>query len=592
MDNVVLSRIRKAPLIPKPYGRFAVDVLKDGSTYRGYICGIENGQYVVRLGSQEQAQMVPMDKLRLPDCGDWDAFNRDTFKEEIDILISTDENQPESWQPAHLVNGVYSGDYFFITADVYLPGNRVKRCCVLDGNCAGFKRIRRRANVGSCVTSLTFNYVKIPIAPLSLRSSSIVSTLEAVQKMPLFSGVFYYGNCRSIMFLGVVDNCIAVLVKEQYKNHITSDEILNIFEETVDRFGKILAKTPEVVVPCILENMLSIVVCQQDFYYRNEFRLGEVCMELHLIVFSYLNIYDQHQLRRTCHWFDQLLSLNVLRQCIILPRQHEYVTERLGFIGRYATTCSKKFILAEIVANVVTSDARLVYLTGDWEELLKIFVNVIKVISVKLRWLVIADNSVLMFNDFLVFPKPFPMLRTQDFVHTQINFLPMSHYPDYAHSCQRLVLKNCCFSSKISMCFTGMAVEGNYAHRPESRSHLGCCYDPFCIRIPCWQYHFEDLDNCKFAAAFRLTLAEFCPVLERSKAEILISWIDSLTEKDLEVKQCISPYLELSYELWDEEPPSSLDDVILNISNRISTGSLVMQTLALLLPCSPGDSTK
>ncbi|XP_055340499.1 uncharacterized protein LOC129589683 [Paramacrobiotus metropolitanus] len=593
MESVVLSRIRKTPLVPRSYERFAVDVLKDGSTYRGYLCGVKNSQYMVRLGSQEQAQVVLMDNLRIPDYSDWETFSQGTFKEDIDVLISTDEHQPESWQPARVISGVYDGDYLFVTADVYFPGNRVQRCCVLDGKCAGFNRVRRRANVGSYVTLSSFNYIRIPIAPLSLRPSSIITTLEAVQRMPLFPRVFVNGNCRSIMFLGVVDNCVAMLVKERYNNYITIDDTVQVFEDAVERFEKILAKKPEIVVPHILENLFSIIVCQQDFDDPCEFCLGDIYMELHLNVFSYLDIYDQHQLRRTSHRFDQLLSSYALRQCIILPRQHKHVAERLGLMGYYTNYFSSRFILAEILANAVTRNAKLLYLTGNWEKLLATLVNILKVISVKLSWLILSDNSVLKFNDFLVFPKPFPMLRTQDLMHTQINFLLMPDYPDYAPICQRLVLRNCSFNSRLSMCFAGMLLTQNdYMIRPESRSHLGCCYDPFYIRIPCWQYDFTDLDNRKFAAAFRLALTEFCPILECSKGNTLIHWLQSLTDEDLELKKCISPFVQLSYALWDEEPPNSLDGIISDISNRAIPKSLIMQTLALLLPYIQNESTR
>ncbi|XP_055340362.1 uncharacterized protein LOC129589587 isoform X2 [Paramacrobiotus metropolitanus] len=288
---------------------------------------------------------------------------------------------------------------------------------------------------------------------------------------------------------------------------------------------------------------------------------------------------------RVGKYFNHLLSSKTIRQCLLLPRHRRHVVDVLN---KY-TSRGADSKMAYIIGNTITADVRILYLTGKWKERLNTLSLILKKLCVKLDWLIIANNSTLLFNEFLEFPEPFPMMCMHNFETVTANYMPAIAYTNYAPICRHIVLKSCCFNSKSSICFTTMLLvnEGNSTwFAPKGRSRLRCCREPFCIKIPYWRYSFSEPASSTFAEGFQFALAKFCPELEESTIKALLHWLKSVKgAKVREPKAGIWPFIQLSYTLWNEEMPMCLKDVLRHVSKKCSAKSLILQTLALLMPC-------
>ncbi|XP_055349675.1 uncharacterized protein LOC129596425 [Paramacrobiotus metropolitanus] len=298
---------------------------------------MENGQRhcMVRVGSMQQLKTVSLIHLRLVDGSL--VFHPETFTEEIDVLISVQKNQPESWQVGRLLGGVRDDDYLLAKVEVYLPGDIVQRFLVLDGPRAAFRRIRRRGHLGPPIKRLSFRRASIPMATIRLRCSSTANILITIQEIPRFRSLFLIHAKEIMMFLDVTNDRVAVLIAEGNKRNVTNDDIVTGVMRGVDCF----VRAADMQVSWALDKTLCASVAQEDLKHPVELRLADLYIELHLMVFSYLDVYDQHQLRRTCHCFQNLLTLPVVRQCTILPQSIIIVQ----VLSKRASS-SRKFLLA------------------------------------------------------------------------------------------------------------------------------------------------------------------------------------------------------------------------------------------------------
>ncbi|XP_055340535.1 uncharacterized protein LOC129589716 [Paramacrobiotus metropolitanus] len=604
MENFLSARIGRDPLITGVYERFAVDILDENVTYRGYVCAVDDDHCMVRIGSMQELRRVAMDKLHLMDYRECKRIHPHTVPEEIDVLVSVDDNQPESWQPASIIGGKLIQTFSLVHAEVSLPGNAPRQFCVLDSSGAAFKRIRRRGYLGNRVTPQSFVNQQIPVSKFTSYCTHFADTLQKVREMPRFHSRFMQ-ETYGIMFLGATDDHIDLLVEEKYNqndgvillvegkpsyklpDHIMYERIAN----AVDRFMIDFMRATDKIANTVLKELVALIDTDQDLNKSHEFHFDDVLMELSTEVFSFMDVYDQHQLRRTSKFFHQRLFCKALRRCVMLPNQHKHSIESL----RVGPSGSGYRDLAYVIGSTISQDARILYFIDDWEECLFTLVKVLKVMDVQLDWLVIANNSRLLLNEFLRFPKPFPMVYTYDFVTMYGNYLHANQtdiYKDYACICQHLALKNCCFSSKLSICFREVLwLDDELLHRVRGpgRWNLRCCRDPFFIAIPRWLHSFSESAAQIYEASFRSALEDHCPMLTERAMDNLFHWLNSLTSEACEPKGCIWPFITLSYELWNEKPPKHLDDIVADISRKYSPKSCILQTMALLLPCISGS---
>ncbi|XP_055349670.1 uncharacterized protein LOC129596422 [Paramacrobiotus metropolitanus] len=592
MENFLSARISRAPLITGVYDRFVVDFLDADATFRGYVCAVEKDHCMVRVGSMQQLRRIPMDKLHLADYSERRCLNPQTTPEEIDVLISVEDNQPESWQPARIISGSSIHDFSLLYIEASLPGDVFRQYYVLDSFGAPFRRIRPRGNLGEPFTPQSFIYQEVALSEIKQYCNHFADTLHKVQGMPRFRSRFMQKNC-GIAFLSATDYHIAVLVQEEYNHTLTvyGINIAKVIASTVDQFvGKFTQATAQ-IADTVLKELITRIVVDLDLRDPHEFHFEELLTELSMEVFSFLDVYDQNQLRRTCKSFHRRLSRKSLRQCVILPNLHKHAIETLGV----SPSGSDYRNLAHIVGNTISQDAKILYFAEDWEESLFTLAQVLIAMHVKLSWLVIANNFTLALNEFLPFPKRSPMLLTYDFITLHGNHLCPHSAPNYTHYasiCRHLVLKNCCFDSRLSLCFRKvLSLENGWSDQVigPGRWHLRCCHDPFFIVIPRWCYRFTETVTSTFEASFRSALEDHCPVLEGPKIENLVLWLNSLTSESCTPRCCIWPYITLSYKLWDEKPPKHCDEVIADICRRFSPKSCIMQTLVLLLPCIIGE---
>ncbi|XP_055340426.1 uncharacterized protein LOC129589628 isoform X2 [Paramacrobiotus metropolitanus] len=297
MENLLPWRVLKEPLITGAYNSFAVDILESDATYRGYICGMENGQRLcmVRVGSMQQLQVVSIEQLRLVDGSL--VFHPETFTEEIDVLVTVQQNRPESWQAGRIVGGVEGDGYLLANVEVNLSDDSVQRYLVLDGPGAAFRRIRRRGHLGPPVTKLSFRHATIPVDSLRLRSAGLTATLTTIQWIPQFRSLFLM-QTGEIMFLGVENDRVAVLVAENTETDVTNDEIATSVLRAIYWYSKKSVLAAEFTARSIVEEILCITVAQQALDDPSENRFLGLYKELHVSVFAYLNVYDQHRLRR------------------------------------------------------------------------------------------------------------------------------------------------------------------------------------------------------------------------------------------------------------------------------------------------------
>ncbi|XP_055340515.1 uncharacterized protein LOC129589699 [Paramacrobiotus metropolitanus] len=588
MENVLSVRISSDPLITGVYGRFVVDVLDEDATYRGYVCAVENDHCMVRIGAMQHLRRLPMDKLRRTNWFQSLSLDLDDVPEEIDVLVSVEENQPESWQPACIIDGIVMDAFSFLNVEVQLPENVVKCYYVLDSSGAAFKRVRRRGYLGDPVIPQSFVSHEIPVSQFVSYCSNFADTLPKVRQMPRFRSRLMQEIC-GIMFMDATDDHVVVLVEEEYSQTLTDSEVkANVFKRVVSAVDNFMGKftlATETISRTVLNELITRIVAGLDVSEPQEVHFEDLLKELSMEVFSFMDVYDQYQLRRTSKTLHRQLSCKTLRQCVILPNQRKHAIESL----KVGPPGSAYRDLAHIIGSTISQDAKILYFIDNWEQSLFVLANVLKVMRVRLDWLVIANNSTLLLNEFLPFPKSSLMLYTHDFNTMHVNYLSAERYTNYAFCCRQLALKNCCFNSQLSICFRDVITLGNgwdiYWNLTPGRWNLRCCRDPFFIEIPRWRYSFEETTAVTFEASFRSALDDHCPVLRGHVIKNLFYWLNSLTSKDCEPQTCIWAFIELSYKLWKEKPPKHLNDVKADISHNFSRKSCILQTLALLLPC-------
>ncbi|XP_055340484.1 uncharacterized protein LOC129589669 isoform X2 [Paramacrobiotus metropolitanus] len=573
MENFLSTRIIRDPLITGVYNCFVVDVLDEDATYRGYVCAVDSDHCMVRIGSMQQVRRVPMEKLRLVEWMETIRVHPDDVSDEIDVLVSVEDNQPESWQPARIISGMSFDSFALVDVEVTLPMKGIKRYYVLDSSNAVFKRIRSRGVLGNPVTAHSFSYQEIPVSEFTSYCDNFAGNLQKVREISRFhSRLMQEAGYGLLMFLSATDDHIALLVASDY-NQIVMDpktkmKVMERIAFSVDGFMQKLNLATEKIAGTVLNELVTQVAADLDLSDSREFVFEHLLVELSMEVFSFLDIYDQHQLRRTCKSFHRRLSRKTLRQCVILPNQNKHVIESLK-IDLCKNTVRN---LAYIIGNTISQDAKILYFFGNWDECLFTLAHVLMIMDVKLDWLVIANNSTLLLNEFLPFPKWSPMLCTDDFT----NFYGNYSHPEKADTicaliCRHIALKNCCFDSRLSFCFKEILSRekewSEWVIGPGRRS-LRCCSDPFSIVIPRWRYCFTETATATFEASFRSALEDHCPALKKRMIENLARWLNSLTSEACEPRRCIWPFIALSYEMWKESPPKCLDDVKADISQK------------------------
>ncbi|XP_055340502.1 uncharacterized protein LOC129589687 [Paramacrobiotus metropolitanus] len=310
MERHFLPRIGRYPLVAGVYDRFLVDILGGDAVYRGYVCGIDNNDHcMVRVGSMQRLQRIPIDQLRLVDPEESKLIHPNTLPEEIELLVSVEENQPESWQPVVLlVDGTLMENLSLVNVDVCVFGDFVKRYLVLHSTEIGmaFSCLRPRGYLGAPVTPQSFRQVTIPIVQLMFYShaerrsykfsDNTEHTLERIREFPSFRSRFLR-NTRNIMFLGVSEDKVELLCRRGYK--LEADEGL-VFSVSGEWYKRLFAPGSDIIIPCrrALEEMLTIITFQHDLNELDETRFGDLYVELCLMVFGYLDVFDQHCLRR------------------------------------------------------------------------------------------------------------------------------------------------------------------------------------------------------------------------------------------------------------------------------------------------------
>ncbi|XP_055349432.1 uncharacterized protein LOC129596229 isoform X2 [Paramacrobiotus metropolitanus] len=580
------TKIHKSPLVTGVYSQFAVDIVEeeDGKIYRGYVCGMENEQCWLRIGTMQQLRLISIDKLYK--VGLSRSIRPEEFGDEVDLLVSIGENEPESWRPARIFDGFWCEAFSLLNVDVTMPNNAVTRYSVLDGNGSVWKRIRRQGQLGPPVTTQTFRHVLIPFSMFTHVIPNITDTLDRVQKMHQFRSHFLYSSAyKQIMFLGVVNACIAVLVAKGPGRGPTDEDILEHSISAIIQFTTIVTTSNPKNVLRIAEEMLDVIAATEDLEDPSELRFDDLYVNLRIVVLSFLDVFTQHQLRRTCKWFNHLLCCDTIQQSLCLPLNSTNVLKTLQLysvqqLDEHQTT------VTHVLCTTVTKKVRFVHLIGNWKKCLHTVVLLLRFLRVELHWLIIAENSALMFNEFFDFPNRWPMLHTND------NFITFQgtyrRAPDYAAVCHNILFQRCRFDSQPSICFKSISFLNDYNGisyaSPAARSCLACCQKPFRVKLPYWHYNFAKSTTCTLSASLRAALEQFCPDLPDSDATSLLNWMSSLTADDLRRESCIWPFISLCYELWSKETPKLLDDVKKDVSTRFPTKCLLMQTLALLVP--------
>ncbi|XP_055357432.1 uncharacterized protein LOC129602441 [Paramacrobiotus metropolitanus] len=365
------------------------------------------------------------------------------------------------------------------------------------------------------------------------------------------------GAAKEMMFLGVVDGCIALSAAGTCGSGIsgtTEKQIVNYVVIAIKRFITSQTTGTAKTVVRIVDQLVSVIVGMDGLEPPSELRLDDLYVELHLTVFSYVDAFHQHQIRRTCKWFRHLLCSAANQQCLILPRHSMDVLDTLKLYSQQPRLDGSEHsaTMTHVLCNTVTQNTKVIYLIGNWEKCLHALVLLLQFLRVEINWLVIADNSVLVFKEFLDFPDQWPMLRTDD---DFVTFRGIVHAaPEYT-SVARLLLKNCCFNSKLSICFTSILYPP-YKHRlwfATRHEKLACCQEPFRIVLPYFKHLFTKAATSTLAESFQATLEQLCPTLPDNKIRAMLAWLDSLTEVDLQGKAFIWPFLPLCYELCVEE---------------------------------------
>ncbi|XP_055337720.1 uncharacterized protein LOC129587818 isoform X2 [Paramacrobiotus metropolitanus] len=589
MENFVTFPIHKF-IYTDDWSLWTVDVLAeaDNVVLRGRVCGVHESGLLVKTGSCENSLLVPFSRLRRTLCCEalsgsdpvWpdgsvpDYDDRDlSSANDIEVLISLEENQPESWQPARILKGVLcchwlygNMEYGSLVKVELLSG---KSCYLIDGPDDTTRRVRSHAVTHfpeyTYLTAEEYSEVQLNFKPCADYPDPMFLIKTAI-KIPEFP--YFWRRTTGTVFVSCDINTITVI---KWRYHTTTNDPEFAYYVLSDT-AAFITKVDQMVKATTYEQLISLVSTAATVGEAKNCEDGsaqslfDLPWDIQVMIFSYLDAYAQSYLKRVCTNFFDLSCWHRCRS-VILPTRYSGIREIIDSLDLYAKhrreDPENAFLFSHLIAHCVTSDTKVIYLSGNWKKCLSCLVDLLRIMEVRLDWLVVTDNSELLYGEFLKFPNPHIHLEVKkidDNGHTGMTIycLPV---PEYRSVCANILLKNSSFNSdrsiKYRTLFLTSDVEGDTVEADPCTCIWNCSgyeldsdRNPFTILVSRWHYSFANSAPDDFEKSMLFMFQSFCPELDKPSVTRLVSWLDCLSPSCLKTQHTVWPLLKLSLYLF------------------------------------------
>ncbi|XP_055350651.1 uncharacterized protein LOC129597208 isoform X2 [Paramacrobiotus metropolitanus] len=323
MDGVLVLPAHRPIYANALYDPFVVDVkTENGSVCRGYVCGTAGKKELcIRLGSLEKIQYVPFNRITKPHpCMETLSLSDDD--KNVEILLSLNENQPESWQQARILkikrspsyNPSYSPSYSeYAMAKVELCGphatSKPTTLNIMSGSSIVSQNLRRLGLQGTPVTADTFRQVQMPMFEPSEQFPYPEEVIRKAKRFPWFGSEWLY--MTGTMFLNSDRHSITVLFEgyshlniKELKTLLQTEKHPGVFRilRALTWFSEEYLKKVYLATRNVL-NGLVIAAESEVLKVHGEPSFMQMPLELHLLILSELDIYNQHYFKRKLDWF-------------------------------------------------------------------------------------------------------------------------------------------------------------------------------------------------------------------------------------------------------------------------------------------------
>ncbi|XP_055350650.1 uncharacterized protein LOC129597208 isoform X1 [Paramacrobiotus metropolitanus] len=595
MDGVLVLPAHRPIYANALYDPFVVDVkTENGSVCRGYVCGTAGKKELcIRLGSLEKIQYVPFNRITKPHpCMETLSLSDDD--KNVEILLSLNENQPESWQQARILkikrspsyNPSYSPSYSeYAMAKVELCGphatSKPTTLNIMSGSSIVSQNLRRLGLQGTPVTADTFRQVQMPMFEPSEQFPYPEEVIRKAKRFPWFGSEWLY--MTGTMFLNSDRHSITVLFEgyshlniKELKTLLQTEKHPGVFRilRALTWFSEEYLKKVYLATRNVL-NGLVIAAESEVLKVHGEPSFMQMPLELHLLILSELDIYNQHYFKRVGKVFVDLLSSKFLRKCAIIPDHYPRYSKKHRSSSTDYGLHEDGFMLNYDLSHALADDLSIIYLTCRWGYSMFDFLGVF---HRKLDWFVIAHDKEFFLDKFINVPNE-RLIWNCD-VLTPLAFNQI---------CHRIVLKNCLFDSSYSICYKvpNRKLEPNY---DDAHWKLNCSRNPLFIHIPCWSYSFPQPTQESFEYAICAMLEKFCPKVTECQFDTLMSWLDTLTDEELRDGPYSWAWLCVPFWIWQLPFPEDIHALRFQVRNPetipLQLGKLVLQSMILMLPAS------
>ncbi|XP_055354327.1 uncharacterized protein LOC129599977 [Paramacrobiotus metropolitanus] len=405
------------------YDPFVVDILgASGALMRGYVCDVDEHGVSVQLDAHtvQHAAYGHVWSVKDPD---FDESTTDLSSGDIEVRIDLQDSGVAAWTPARLVDSIRwaetewflpsSCGYSVVTVEVPQADATVAHYTVIDGPTALTQRLRRRGDRGPLVPRGAFQKVREPMFRPSEKYPHPVRFLQAACSFPRFHT--YWLRDSHTMLLGLHDDYMELLLAperaemyNQVKNYYLADTGRYdgfLVRRATTEFVEGLFVMQQRTVGDILGGLVCTVLQSEEFL-DDEPYFSELILEIQIFIYSNLDIFHQNLLKRVSKAFLHLLDSSIIRSCVILPVQpiHEDVGPDDTDAACRTWRWNGSFACVHFLARSVTEHCRVLCLVGEWEYCLFSLVDLLKFLSLKLKWLVNTGNTDLYINE-LDFPS-------------------------------------------------------------------------------------------------------------------------------------------------------------------------------------------
>ncbi|XP_055342543.1 uncharacterized protein LOC129591052 isoform X2 [Paramacrobiotus metropolitanus] len=568
------------------YDPFVVDIWgNSGEFQRGYVCDVDEHGLSVKLDGHT-VQRVPFGRAWLVKQQDFQESAIHLNSGDVDVRISPTDMGVASWTPARLVNSIScastemykcsSCPYSVATVEVIQPGTMATRYTVIDGPTALAQRLRKRRDLGPLVPQKAFQKVHMRMFDASAEYPYPERLMRTARSSPRFQN--FWLRLTRTMLVSLHDGYTEVLLPPDFEKYCSREDDDNegddhcrpVWKSIGDFVDRLLVMQHR-TVDRILDGLV-IALLQSHEIHDNELCFDELFFEIQLFVYSYLDIFDQNLVK-------SLVNSNIIQSCVNVPTRPTFDAVNPDIAGstRSPWMWKESFAFAHLLARTVTRHCRILCIIGEWDNCLFSLVQLLNFLSLKLKWLVIADNAELYIREFLDFPKPNNVLN---FSEPDVYTVTFYESPAYGTICDNILLRNCVFPVQNSITFPGVLHE-------EKMRIIDCPLyfrytDTFSVSVTSYSFSFIGTTKADYLVSVTHMFEVFCPELESIKLDRLLDGLSIFPLQTHHQGLLQWAFMRASFMLWSSPSPDTISDIQNAIVKGASQRKLVTQTLHLL----------